>query len=63
MVNFRHVIFLAFLLGTPAAIAEKTKVTFNLIEAEGTIASTTAGVVTKEIRGLKNKVKVCVLLL
>jgi len=42
-----------------SVIAEKTKVTFDVIDAEGTIASTTAGIVKEFARDSKKNGKVC----
>jgi len=45
--------------GGSSVIAEKTsKVSFNVIQSEGTIASTTAGVVKEIARDLKKNGKV-----
>jgi len=56
LINF---LALVCCLGNSAVIAGKTEVTFDVIDAEGTIASATAGIVNKEFaRDLKKSGKV-----
>jgi len=55
LINF---LVLVWCLGN-CVIAGKTDVTFDVIDSEGTIASTTAGIVKEIARDLKKNGKVC----
>ena len=55
LINF---LALVCCLGNSAVIAGKTEVTFDVIDAEGTIASATAGIVKEYARDLKKSGKV-----